>query len=71
MKTGHVLVLLLLVILVVVIVQNSETATVKLLFWTFSTSRIVILFLMAALGFIAGYVARHSCSGRKKDDDGD
>lgn len=45
-----------LICLSIFIGQNYQTIEVKFLFWAFSTSRAIVLFLTLGLGFILGWV---------------
>lgn len=47
----------LLVLLVLVFVfQNSEVVAVKVLFWEFQMSRVILILLATAVGFAAGFL---------------
>ena len=47
-------VILLAVIVLIVVVQNVETVTLRFLFWRLTLSRIVLLPLLFAAGFLTG-----------------
>ena len=44
------------VVIFVIVVQNTEVVTVKLLFWDFTMSRVILIIFSAACGFIAGWL---------------
>ena len=46
---------LFLLIVVIFALQNFEVVEVNFLFWSFSMSRAVMIFLFLALGFILGF----------------
>jgi uncharacterized integral membrane protein len=43
------------VLLLIILIQNTQTVTLRLLFWKVSMSRIVLMPLTLLLGFAAGY----------------
>lgn len=43
-------------LLLVIILQNTEVVGVKLLFWEIQMSRVLLILLAAAFGFVGGYV---------------
>ena len=46
-------------LLLILVIQNTEVVTLKLLFWEFEMSRVILILLTSAAGFICGYaVAR-------------
>lgn len=57
MKSKQLLILVLAVLLVIVIIQNTGMAVVQLLFWNISMSMIILIALIALIGFIIGYLA--------------
>lgn len=59
MKTKQLLILVLAVLLVIVIIQNTGMAAVQLLFWEISMSMIILIVLVALIGFIIGYLTGH------------
>ena len=56
--------LVLLALVVLFTVQNTQVVEVRLLFWKLSMSRVLLIFLLLAVGAILGWVAgnayRHS-----------
>ncbi|MFH1768577.1 MAG: LapA family protein [Candidatus Omnitrophota bacterium] len=54
MNKKWILVVAALFILVVFAVQNYEVVKVKFLFWSFATSRAIIIFSSLLIGFIIG-----------------
>lgn len=57
MNTKVVVGIVLLALLVVLLVQNTAVVTYRLLFWTVSLSQVVLVPLIAILGFVIGYIA--------------
>jgi len=51
-------------LLLTLVVQNSEVVTVTLLFWDFEMSRVVLILLATATGFIGGYLVARLTSAR-------
>lgn len=56
MNWKWVLILVLLLVLVIFTAQNYEVVKVQFLFWSFKTSRAIIIFSSLAVGFIAGMI---------------
>jgi uncharacterized integral membrane protein len=56
-KAKTILIGILIVLSLVVIFQNTEVVGFKLLFWTFSMSRIIWLIGILVIGFIIGFAA--------------
>lgn len=56
MKAKIVLVLVAFVLLAVLLAQNTGIVTYRLLFWTVSLSQVVIVPLVALVGFVLGFV---------------
>lgn len=52
-------------LVVLFIVQNVAVVEIKFLFWSFSMSRSLLLFIVLALGILAGWLMK-SFSGHKK-----
>ncbi len=46
------------VIMVIVVIQNVTPIKIHFLFWTFTMSRYLVLFLLFAIGFITGWLLR-------------
>ena len=60
----------LLFLMVVFAAQNAEVVTINFLFWEFSLSRAVLIFLLLAIGFIIGRIytsLKHSRRPRPSD----
>jgi uncharacterized integral membrane protein len=57
MKAKVIVGIALVVLLAVLLVQNTAVVTYRLLFWTVSLSQIVLVPLIAILGFGVGYIA--------------
>lgn len=59
MKPKKVLVLIIVVLCLIVLFQNTGTVTLSFLFWDFSMSKVFLLPIVLAIGFVLGYfVAR-------------
>ncbi len=56
MKMKLIFISILLLILVVFVVQNYETVKIQLLFWSFTTSRAIIIFSSLFMGIIIGLI---------------
>ena len=58
------LVLILLLLLIIFTVQNYEIVQISFLFWSFQTSRAIIIFIPLVVGFIIGwsvsFIKKHS-----------
>lgn len=48
--------LALLALAAVLLVQNTAVVDIRLLFWTFSMSRALVVFFAVLIGFVAGWV---------------
>lgn len=55
MNTQKLVISLAAVLGVVVLLQNTQVVTLRFLFWRISMSQIILLVLLSALGFLAGY----------------
>jgi len=67
-KTKIILVLAVFVLLAVLLAQNTGIVTYRLLFWTVSLSQVIIVPLVALVGFVLGFVigaARRRMKGPK------
>ena len=47
---------LLALLLLVLVVQNTEVVAIKLLFWEFEASRVILITLTALIGLVCGYL---------------
>jgi uncharacterized integral membrane protein len=56
MKVKIVLVLVLVVLLGALFVQNTQIVTYRVYFWTISMSQMILVPIVAAVGFLIGYV---------------
>ncbi len=55
----------------ILVVQNTEIIEVRVLFWSFQMSRVILMLLMALVGFVCGFVlARTFQVERRKTDRG-
>ena len=67
MKLKQVAILTLVLVLVIIVVQNSNVADVHLLFWKVSMSMIILIFSVALIGFVIGYLSHHFVLERRKN----
>ena len=67
MKLKQAAILFLVIVLVVIVVQNSNVADVHLLFWKVSMSMIILIFSIALIGFVIGYLSHHFVMERRKN----
>ncbi len=67
MKLKQAAILILVIVLVIIVVQNSNVADVHLLFWKVSMSMIILIFSVALIGFVIGYLSHHFIMERKKN----
>jgi uncharacterized integral membrane protein len=51
------LILILLLLLVIFTAQNYEVVKIQFLFWSFQTSRAIILFATLCIGIIIGWIS--------------
>ncbi len=56
MKVKIILVLVLVVLLGALFVQNTQVVTYRVYFWTISMSQMILVPIVAAVGFLIGYV---------------
>ena len=57
MNTKVVVMLVAIVLAVVVMLQNTAPTTIKLLLWSVSVPRILLIVILVLLGFVIGYMA--------------
>jgi uncharacterized integral membrane protein len=53
------------VILLIVLIQNSSAVEFRFLFWAFTVSRYLLLFLLFTIGFIIGWLLKSHFLHRK------
>jgi len=53
------------VIMIIVVIQNITMVKISFLFWTFSMSRFLVIFLLFTIGFITGWLLRSQFLLRK------
>jgi putative membrane protein len=63
-KNKLTVILVLVGLLVMFTLQNTQVVEVRLLFWTLSMSRVLLIFLLLAVGILLGWMA-HSMSRHK------
>ncbi|HHS14510.1 MAG TPA: DUF1049 domain-containing protein [bacterium] len=67
MKVKTITAFIIILIFLVIVFQNAEQTEIRLLFWSLSVSKILLLLLTAFLGFLIGLiVSRSHPSGKKK-----
>jgi uncharacterized integral membrane protein len=65
MKPKTIVVLILAVLLLIIFLQNTQIVTLKLFFWEIGMSRIILIPLIAFIGFVIGFiVAKMTHKGR-------
>jgi uncharacterized integral membrane protein len=65
MKPKTIVVLILAVLLLIILLQNTQIVTLKLFFWEIGMSRIILIPLIAFIGFVIGFiVAKMTHKGR-------
>ncbi len=55
MSWKWILIILLLIFLIIFTMQNCEVVTIQFLFWSFQTSRTIIIFVALLMGIIIGF----------------
>jgi uncharacterized integral membrane protein len=53
------------VILLIVLIQNSSAVEFRFLFWAFTVSRYLVLFMVLLIGFIIGWLLKSHFLHRK------
>ncbi len=53
-------------IMVIVVIQNVTPVKIQFLFWTFTSSRYLVIFLLFTIGFITGWLLRSQSLLRKR-----
>jgi uncharacterized integral membrane protein len=56
LKPKAIIASLLAILVFVFVVQNTEVVAVRLLFWDFRMSRVLLILLTAVIGFVGGYI---------------
>ena len=56
MYSRWIVIIMLMLFLVIFTMQNYEIVTIQFLFWSFSTSRAIILFGTLVIGIIIGWI---------------
>ena len=60
------LILVLVGVVLLFTLQNTQVVEVRLLFWTLSMSRVLLIFLLLAVGAILGWVANSTFRHRAR-----
>ena len=58
-------IILLILMSVIFIVQNSATVDVKVIFWTISISRILLMLILLIIGIVIGFLLKSYMRHRK------
>ncbi len=53
------------ILMIIVIIQNSSVVEFHFLFWSFTVSRYLVLFLLFTIGFIIGWLLKSHFLHRK------
>jgi uncharacterized integral membrane protein len=56
MKLKTIIILALVALFIVISVQNTQGVTIRILFWTISMSRIILIPLLLFFGFLVGFL---------------
>ena len=68
MKVRAIVISVFAVLLLIVLLQNTQIVNVRLLFWTVSMSRIVLLLVVIVISFLVGYLTHFLLNkGKKKN----
>ncbi|MBN2061329.1 MAG: LapA family protein [Deltaproteobacteria bacterium] len=59
--------LILICLIVIFSIQNTAVVEIKLFFWTISMSRVLLMFLLLAIGIFMGWLLSSYSMHRKKD----
>lgn len=58
--------LILMCLIVVFIIQNAAVVEIRLLFWTIVMSRVLLMFIVLAIGILVGWLLKSYSRHRKK-----
>lgn len=67
-NTKLVITIVLLILAAVIIFQNTDPVNLKMLFWSFQASLIILLILVLIIGIIIGYFLQKIVGGSKVKD---
>ncbi|MBW1782539.1 MAG: LapA family protein [Deltaproteobacteria bacterium] len=56
MKPKHILILTAIILALIFFIQNTQIVTLRLFFWKFSMTQIILLPLTMLIGFALGYI---------------
>jgi uncharacterized integral membrane protein len=59
--------LIIICLIVVFIIQNAAMVEIKVFFWTISMSRVLLMFILLAIGILAGWLLNNFTVNRRKD----
>jgi putative membrane protein len=65
-RTKLTLILVLIGVVLLFTLQNTQVVEVRLLFWTLSMSRVLLIFLLLAIGAILGWLANSAFRHRTR-----
>ncbi len=57
MKPRTIIIMILLILCLVILIQNTEVVTLQVFFWYITMSRILLIPILIAIGFVIGYLA--------------
>ena len=58
--------LILMCLLVIFIIQNAAVVEIRLIFWTITMSRVLLMFIILAIGILVGWLLNSYTIHRKK-----
>ena len=61
--------LVLICLIVIFSIQNAAIVEIKLFFWTISMSRVLLMFLLLAIGIVVGWLFNSYSNIKKKETD--
>ncbi len=67
MKPKYIILLIIAILSLIVLLQNTQVVMFRILFWKIEMSRVVMILLLLALGFISGFVVGRLNRGRAKN----
>jgi uncharacterized integral membrane protein len=67
MRLKSILIVVLIVLITVLSTQNTQSVSVRILFWETSYPLILIVYILLGIGFVTGYAARGIVKMAKKN----
>ena len=59
--------LIIICIIVIFIIQNAAVVEIHIIFWTITMSRVLLMFILLAVGIIAGWLLKGYSMHRKEE----